>query len=144
MIPPSVPVYSPHGIDVDVNSEIFVTFSEEMDQNTTSIILEGIDGEMQWESDTIYFVPSTSLEYETNYIVIVEGTDLAGNQMEFSWEFTTGEKEQKENEGSMVIMISIISTIILVIVAAIIFLLSRRIIKRSEVDGSHDQIKMEE
>jgi len=96
--PPIVISHSPIGNNVSVDSAITVTFSEEMDQSTVSIEVNGVTGTISWNNNTATFTPSQNLSYDTDYTVNVTGSDLAGNLMdEYTWPFTT-EKASATNE----------------------------------------------
>ncbi|WP_162137665.1 beta-sandwich domain-containing protein [Methanomassiliicoccus luminyensis] len=93
---PSVDAKSPTGTDIAIGSVINVTFSEAMNQSSVSIDVDEIDGQIRWDGDTATFTPASVLDYGTKYTVAVTGKDLAGNPMEFMWQFTT-----LKDEGSI-------------------------------------------
>ena len=87
---PTVTSHSPTGNDVSVDTVITVTFSEAMDHNTVSILINGVSGTISWNGTTATFTPSSNLNYATEYTVHVTGSDTAGNAMEeYTWSFST-------------------------------------------------------
>lgn len=88
--PPMVVSNSPTGTDVEIDSIITVTFSEQMDKSTVDMDVIGVSGTTSWDNDTLIFTPNVDLAYTTQYKVYVNGSDEAGNSMEtFEWTFTT-------------------------------------------------------
>jgi len=89
---PRAPVIAervPEGEHVDPDTDVTVTFSEEMNVSSVNLTVEGVEGIVSWSGNTITFDPSTSLRYATAYTVTVSGMDLAGNEVNMSWTFTT-------------------------------------------------------
>jgi hypothetical protein len=87
-------------LDVPVNYVTTATFSEAMDTSTitaeTFLVNDGsvdILGEVTYNGTVATFIPTTNLDYDTNYTAtITTGVeDLAGNplQTDYSWSFTT-------------------------------------------------------
>jgi hypothetical protein len=82
--------------NVSVIAEIEITFNEIIDTANLYIVpddnpdlkIEGIIGETGHET-TFNF--ENSLEYSTEYTAYLSATDLAGNEAEYSWTFTTKE-----------------------------------------------------
>jgi len=112
--PPHIARTTPIGSEtgVPVSTDITVTFSKPMDKNTIenafSVISEFgriILGSFSWEENTLIFLPSSDLEYNTNYLVRVtgaamdtDGISLDGNYDmvsdgapydDYIWTFTT-------------------------------------------------------
>ena len=94
-VAPTVTV-TPTGTSVAVGTTVGAAFSEAMDQDTVSIAVNGVTGNLSWNGNTAIFTPSTSLDYSTTFSVTVEGQDLAGNEVSDSWSFTT-----MSDEGSI-------------------------------------------
>jgi len=90
-VAPTVTASSPSGSEVVTSSSITVAFSEAMDQGTVSIVIDGVTGTVAWDGNTAAFTPSSPLAAGTTYSVSVSGSDLAGNAVENSWEFTTSD-----------------------------------------------------
>ena len=74
------------GMDVAVNSTILISFSEPM--NRTSVeeaftISNNVTGTFQWSDNDMMFIPSTSYDHLTYYVVTLstEAMDLQGNQL---------------------------------------------------------------
>jgi hypothetical protein len=95
--PPAVVFVSPYdgASNVDIETEIQVTFSEAMDLSTLSAANVGqLDGLFDYPSDSqVLIFPVPVLDYGTNYTLLVTTgvTDTAGNALAevFSWSFTT-------------------------------------------------------
>jgi|GEM_PF-714008 len=85
-------VYSPIGRGISTSPVINVTFSEAMNESTTSIKINGVIESLSWRNNSTCFI-SPSLAYNMTYFVNVKGKDLAGNSVEFSWSFITMKDE---------------------------------------------------
>ncbi|GEM_PF-2854051 len=83
----------PNGSGVAVSTKVTVTFSEPMDRDSVSIVVEGVSGTILWNGNDAIFTPSGPLAYYTTYKVSVSGSDLAGNFMASEVEFTTTRNE---------------------------------------------------
>ncbi len=91
-----------NSVDVRVDSEIRVTFSEAMaigSINSASFVVSGdqnVPGTFNVAGNIVTFILSGALSPEKTYTVIINTTvaDLVGNQMkeEFEWQFSTGVK----------------------------------------------------
>lgn len=82
--------------NVAINSVITATFDEPMDAttiNTSTFMLNGITGTVDYDGTTTTFTPSADLNYSTTYTAtITTGVkDLNGNDMasDYTWSFTT-------------------------------------------------------
>ncbi|UCE73665.1 MAG: Ig-like domain-containing protein [Methanomassiliicoccales archaeon] len=90
--PPFVIVHFPSGIEVDLNTNVSITFSEAMDypsvEGAFSIEPE-VEGNFIWDDNTIIFNP-VELTNNTLYIVRIGegGSDLAGNGLVSSYQFS--------------------------------------------------------
>jgi hypothetical protein len=96
--------------EVDVSSDIIITFSEEMDQSSTQTSISllrdtaEVAGTVAWSADgkTLYFIPSEDLEHETTYRIVVStgAKDISGNQLAAASEvtFTTEVAEEVSTE----------------------------------------------
>ncbi len=88
LIAPEVVRYVPQGTSVDHESAISVTFSEDMDTGSVTVIVSNITRNGVWNDRTCSV--NMSLEFETDYYVRVTGRDLVGNNMtDFQWTFRT-------------------------------------------------------
>ncbi len=94
-VAPTVTV-TPVGTNVAIGTTIGVAFSEALDHDTVSILVNGVTGTLTWNGNTAIFTPSAFLDHSTTYTVAVEGQDLAGHEVTESWSFTT-----MSNEGSI-------------------------------------------
>ena len=136
-IPPRVRSHCPIGLDIGTDVEISSTFSEEMDRKNTTLSVLGAEGTISWEGNTIVFTPSGSLIYNKEYTAISNGKDLAGNIVEFSWNFTTKEMPSvndntREEESTFTIIVIIAGVVIFIIIAVIIAILFIRSRKEDE------------
>jgi parallel beta-helix repeat protein len=88
LTPPEVSQYAPQGTSADQGSAISVIFSEDMDQGSVTAMVNSVTRTGVWEDRT--YTLSMTLDYETDYQVLVSGQDLAGNNMTaFEWTFRT-------------------------------------------------------
>jgi parallel beta-helix repeat protein len=82
---------SPFGNDVPLISQITVRFSETMNTTSVQITINDEDGTISWNGDIATFVPPHELEFNSEYIIMVVGEDLASNRVSMSWRFSTVE-----------------------------------------------------
>ena len=97
--PPTIIESTPTGENVPVTTEITVTFSEPMNKESVesaSYIYPEVSGELYWKDNTLVFTPGSDLDYDTRYVIGIEGgdggaMDLAGNTMveSYEWDFET-------------------------------------------------------
>ena len=85
---------TPTGKNVPVTTEITITFTEPMNKESAEkafSIYPEVSGKFYWEENTLIFTPSYNLNYDTKYVIELEGAmDLAGNSLSwYEWEFTT-------------------------------------------------------
>jgi hypothetical protein len=102
-IPPTIVDAFPTGVNVPVNVNISITFSEFMDEQATEqafSILPSVNGTFKWVGRTLTFTPSSNLAYDTQYFVIIsnDAKDVVGNSLRDGYQlnFYTG----KEPSGS--------------------------------------------
>ncbi len=84
-------------VDVPIDTEIEMDFNETLDTASLYVVpadnsgpqIEGIIDEL--EENEVAFIFDELLEYSTEYTVYMSVTDLAGNETEYSWNFTTEE-----------------------------------------------------
>ncbi len=103
-ISPTVIDATPSSNNVPVDSQITVTFSEAMDKGFVQSAFStspSTTGLFSWSGNAMTFTPSSSLGYETTYIVNV-GTgakDSSGTSLQtaYNWQFST---ESKDDGGS--------------------------------------------
>jgi hypothetical protein len=87
---PTVVSKEPIGNDVSSSTLVAITFSEEMNMTSIDIVIDGVDGTIAWNGNTATFTPSSKLRGNSEYAVVVNGKDLAGNVLnETTWSFTT-------------------------------------------------------
>lgn len=86
--PPQVVDWSPRGSCAEHDSVIEVTFSEDMDQGSVWVTVNGEAVNGTWDDRTLMI--DLDLEFGTGYEVAVSGSDLSGNSLSgFGWNFTT-------------------------------------------------------
>ncbi len=134
----------PVGNMVDIASSAWVTFSEAMDHENTTIGIQGVSGNISWEGDTIYFVPSEPLQSGKEFNVIVTGEDLAGNLMEYSWQFQTeGVENEIDDDGNdktdhtVAIIVSLIGMFLFILIAVYV-VMKRRKKPEDQIEGSEE------
>lgn len=99
---PIVVFHTPPGDNISVDSNIIITFSEEMDRDSVSIWVSGVEGEITWDRNKAAFSPDSSLMYSTEYNVNVTGSDLYNNSMEnCCWSFITKKEVTDDKTTSM-------------------------------------------
>lgn len=93
----------PTGINVPVNTNITIIFSELMDHSslkTAFSLLPLVNGEFSWTDNIMTFNPTTDLLYNTKYTVTIDtiATNYEGITLEtiYSWNFTTESVSIKE------------------------------------------------
>jgi len=60
-----------------------------MNQTSVTIVVEGVEGSVDWSGNTATLTLSGRLAYGTTYNVTASGKDLAGNTMTTNWTFST-------------------------------------------------------
>lgn len=92
IIAPTVTDWAPQGRDAEHGAAISVTFSEDMNASTVTMLINNVTTNGIWNDRT--FTSGLALEFETDYQVLVHGEDLSGNQMaQFAWAFRTEDIE---------------------------------------------------
>ncbi len=86
---PAIIERSPEGEDVAVTAIVEVNFTKPMDPLTTTILVPGVNGSVQWDGTILKFTPSSTLAYGVTYAVVLNATDAVGNIIASSWSFTT-------------------------------------------------------
>ena len=81
-------VVGPTGHDVPLDSSIVITFSEAMNTTDVVITVDDLEGTVSWSGNVLTFHPMAML-YNAIYVVKVTGTDLAGNEVQLTWTFST-------------------------------------------------------
>lgn len=133
-VAPTLREISPKGNDNPLNSVIKIQFSEVMDRESVRVNVNGVDAMTNWDGSVLMVSFPSPPEYGTEYIVIVNGKDVLGNEMiphSHTFSMMTVEIEEVD-EGSggggfPVIAVLAISLVIVLAVAGILgFLLMRR------------------
>lgn len=92
---PSVIDHTPTGNDVPLNTQITVTFDEEMNKSATEeafFTLPQISGTESWSGNKLILTPDSNLDEGETYTAKVSNAakDLAGNTLSmYEWSFTT-------------------------------------------------------
>ena len=103
-------------VDIALNTNISVTFSEDMDvstiNETTFIISDAddnnIEGTVSYDptSKTASFTPSANLNHETKYTVVIttDVMDMATNSLksDYTWSFKTRKSDGSEKGGCLI------------------------------------------
>ena len=88
---PSVASFAPQGVDVVLDAPIVITFSEAMDTGSVTVTVNGETATLSWNGTTATAIGEW--EYDSEYAVVINGRDLAGNAMEQAvMSFTTLEQ----------------------------------------------------
>ena len=74
--------------EVGLNATFQVIFSESMRTDSVSISIAGVTSTVTWNGNTATLVPS-DLVYNGNYVISVNGVDLAGNHIHMDRSFNT-------------------------------------------------------
>jgi len=80
--PPEIEDFYPRGEGVPVDSNIIVSFSEEMMEDSVDIEIEGVDGEVVGQGTIYRFIPEENFSYGESYEVLITGKDFAMNRLE--------------------------------------------------------------
>jgi len=92
---PTALSYAPTGDNVQLDSVITITFSEEMNESSVKITVSDIQGNIEWNDNELTLNPELKLEYNTEYFVEVSGSDLIGNMLsDLKWSFKTKDIEK--------------------------------------------------
>ncbi len=86
---PAVLTRSPMGSKESTKVTVNVTFSEQMDRSASNITIDGVNGTMSWDGNSITFTPYAALRGMTTFNVTVNGSDMAGNSLSSTWTFRT-------------------------------------------------------
>jgi len=88
IVPPTVLDWTPQGTSAQQESEVRVTFSEDMNKGSVAVQINDVTVNGTWDDRSL--VLNIELEFETDYTVRITGQDLTGNNMsEFQWTFRT-------------------------------------------------------
>ncbi|MGA1821755.1 MAG: carboxypeptidase regulatory-like domain-containing protein [Thermoplasmatota archaeon] len=89
--PPSILDHTPEEDGLaKVDTLIVVEFSEEIDLGSFIININlNVEGSVSWSGNTMTFTPSRNLSLNTGYTVLIRAEDLAGNRIDYNWQFST-------------------------------------------------------
>lgn len=94
--PPLIISKTPRGRIVPVDAAVIVELTEEIDNDTIILEINGIPGNWMRINETVYqFKPHEDLDHYTQYLAQFEGKDLFGNQVSVSWTFGTMKDPKK-------------------------------------------------
>ena len=106
---PTIVDNSPTGTNIPLDTAISITFSEEMDESSVKIAVQGnekikqpnddswdVTGKITWDENVLTFTPTNDLEHTSEYTVFLIGcTDLIGHSViAFNWSFESKVQEQ--------------------------------------------------
>jgi parallel beta-helix repeat protein len=126
-IAPTVTSHSPTGNDVPAASVVSVGFSEAMGQESVDIDVSGVAGTVSWNGDVLTFTPSTAMAQGTHHWVNVTGSDLAWNNVSYSWEFTVAGNAPAQDFNWLWLLI-----LLIIVIAVVIYYLDRRRRKKKQ------------
>ncbi len=121
---PEIISRAPIGKNVLIHSKLIVTFSEKMLKESIKIEVEGLEGTITWDRNSVIFTPNQPLSFSTKYDVKITGSDQFNNSIvNYSWSFVTKEKPETRgnSSGSMfdalfiVVIFGIMVTIVVII-----------------------------
>ncbi len=88
-IQPEIVEYGPVGVNVDVASNIFIRFNEELNWNSVSLMVTAAPVAFEREDLMILYDQPSPLQYGRTYQISISGMDLAGNMVSLEWSFET-------------------------------------------------------
>jgi hypothetical protein len=123
--------------DVEVTMQIRVTFSEEMDEETTEDAFGlktdslDVEGSTSWSNDgrTLIFHPVDNLTYDTTYrIVLLGGQDIVGNALASSVEaqFETERSPDARPDAIGQYWWIVLLTVVLAVIVILVILVGRK------------------
>ncbi|MGA1821927.1 MAG: C25 family cysteine peptidase [Thermoplasmatota archaeon] len=103
---PYVIAFSPQGSDLPDDSAVTVQFSEDMDRESVSVLVNGDPALIEWGGASALIHPGGGLQNGGEYQVVIEGSDLYGNRMQpHIWSFgiidAPEEIDQDADSGGM-------------------------------------------
>ena len=145
-------------VNISIDTSLRITFSEKMNKTSVEnaiMISGGLSAvSFDWVDDgrTVSFVPSSDLEYNTEYMIAINGSvaiDLAGNLLDgnkdgaggdnYSWTFSTETKPVLPFDFLKYGGIAILLTIVIVVVFVLILLRGGKKETAIESDKSGNQ-----
>jgi len=126
-IAPTIIAHSPFGDEVLPTSVVIIEFSEAMDQGSVEIDVSGVAGTVSWNGDVLTFTPSPAMAQGTHHWVNVTGSDLAWNNVSYSWEFTVAGNAPAQDFNWLWLLI-----LLIIVIAVVIYYLDRRRRKKKQ------------
>jgi hypothetical protein len=126
---PEILTRTPRGKNVIIDSRIVITFSEEMKRESVIIVVDGVEGEIVWENNSIIFYPNKILSYSIKYNVKVSGSDIYNNSISnYSWYFTTesGSVNTVTTSNQNIYVYIVCIAISMIVAAALMFVYYRK------------------
>lgn len=81
-VAPSIMSINPGDNPVPVNAIFTVEFSEQMDRDSVSVSMDGLELDLHWDGSLLKIDPVMELDYSMIYNISLSGKDLHGNEME--------------------------------------------------------------
>ena len=126
-VAPTVTSHSPTGDSVPAGSIVSVGFSEAMEQESVDIDVSGMSGTVSWNGDVLTFTPTSAMPQGTHHWVNVTGSDLAGNDVAYGWEFDVAESAPTQDYSWLWLLI-----LLIIVIAVVIYYLDRRRRKKGQ------------
>jgi membrane protein DedA with SNARE-associated domain len=98
-----------------------------MGQGSVDIDVSGVVGTVSWNGDVLTSTPSTAMAQGTHHWVNVTGSDLAGNNVSYSWEFTVAGNAPAQDLNWLWLLI-----LLIIVIAVVIYYLDRRRRKKKQ------------
>ena len=119
-VAPTVVSRTPSGNDASTQTAIIVEFSKAMNKSSVSITVDGVSGTISWDGNIATFAPSSGLKENTEYTVVVNGKDIAGNDLEeTTWTFRTA------NDGAL-LLIGIVAAVVAAGIVGVVMFMRKR------------------
>jgi fibronectin type 3 domain-containing protein len=96
LTPPTVMAHFPAGANAPMSrtvASVTVTFSERMNPSSVKISVNGKSGNVTFSPNLLNFMANFTLAYNLNCTATMSGTDIAGNPVSQTWQFTTIKNE---------------------------------------------------
>jgi hypothetical protein len=121
---PEVISRAPIGKNVLIHTKLIITFSEKMLKDSIKIDIEGLEGTITWDSNSVIFMPNQPLSFSTKYNVKVTGSDRFNNSIEnYTWSFVTEEEPETNSNSSGSMFDNLLIVIIIGILVAIVVII---------------------
>ena len=92
LTPPAIIMRWPMGTFIPIDTLVRVTFSENISLDSSYVNLDDLAGNYSGSGPELIFDCFSDLEVGKTYNITVSATDLAGNRIGSTWEFTTADR----------------------------------------------------